>query len=1400
MKHKLFLLAGSMVPLLASDTSIGEMTSSLLPHVIGFSLFTGIFLTLFVHNCTLYIATKERDYLFYTLSICTLFIFALFFQGHHIFPFTYHSNIDTSIKILSFQASIGFLVVFSLHFLNIKTLSPALYRIAGIVTLFAILLALLGFFYFREPLCILTFLLSLSFFFFLGFFAISHHSDLATYYLIGLGGLVMGALGAFLGSLGALPNFPWHDLLLIAGIAWQMLVFSMALSRKIRLLSIEHAKAMMQIKTQNKMLFLQSRYTSVGELIRNITHQWKEPLGEIGAIQSNLKSSLVLQGNITKEKLTHAIDLSHHIITHLAQTIDTFYSFFKSQANEQYEFNAVKTIEDIQKMVNYTFKTEHIALVYEPQESHIFLLGNPNEFSHAILNLILNAKDILIQRQVSNPTVHVNISQTTNHVLVTVEDNGGGITQTPIASIFNIGTTSHEENIGLGLFITKTIVEQKMQGSIEVQNTHQGAYFSLLFPHHTYEIPQEDLHMLFDIEASTISRISHLEKDIKHHIEVEKNLRHWAQIFEKANWGIAIYEAHSKTLTLMNPALRTLYGYDEEELSHQPLALLFSQDWQEKLEGIFHTVHRTGQHTFEAIHRKKEGEHFPVEVDIIAVKEEEYHSFLYYIVNIRDLTHYKKTHQRLLLKTFALEHIHEGVFLIDHNSHFQYVNQEACRYLGYSRAELLQMRVKDIDPVFPSHKWSEHWEELKKQKIITLESTHRHKDGTLFPIEIVSNYMEYDGISFNMAMVRNITERRLLEAKKQDEQTKLFFERQFVGMAISSPNKQWLKVNDKLCDMLGYTREELLLKTWEEITYPDENLIQDNMQFERVLQGELDAFSLKKYYIHKQGHLITVEILTQCVRSENGEVEFFLTHVQDITEKEAIVAERLAKNRKLKELLEFNQSIINAIPDLLFEITPEGIYQNIWGRNDALLLDTKEKLLNKSIYDVLPKEALEVSLKTMEEVDKKGFSLGNYYALDLPDGKRWFELSVVKKQSDEHYLALVRDISERKNAQEELANLNKELENRIEQRTAELQEALAFNQGIINAIPDLLFELDSKGNYLNIWTQNEALLVKDKAQLLHKNISDFLPTEASRVIYDGLDEARKKGYSFGKSILLVLEGKEHWFELSISNKTLSDSFIVLSREITQRRETEIALMKSEEAFRAIVENSPDVIARYDLECHRVYVNPQMRLLLNRPYEALLGKTPDTLSPLLDVATFKKHFFQTIQTKQECVLEIPFLTHVPPKERWGFIRLIPELDASKNVISVLLIGHDITEEKTTKEGLLLLQTAIDHMKEALFVTDNEGIIVFINTLACQMLGYTQEELIGHHVSTIDTSISSEELLAIAQDPELNKTIILHTQHTTKQGEKLNVEIQGTRFCFNNCYYGISIAKRYTPEVK
>jgi len=729
-------------------------------------------------------------------------------------------------------------------------------------------------------------------------------------------------------------------------------------------------------------------------------------------------------------------------------------------------------------------------------------------------------------------------------------------------------------------------------------------------------------------------------------------------------------------------------------------------------------------------------------------------------------------------------------------------------------------------------------------------------------------------------------------------------------MAITSPDKRWLNVNDKLCSILGYTREELVGVTWDVLTCSEE-IEENSCWFDRVLGGETDGFSIQKRFIHKNGDFVYTNLMATCVRKQDGEVDYFLTLIEDVTlqtrtqnalqesehkfrtlvensidhiirydidariiylnpQLEAVlgvplevlisqtptqaapgntyevyeatlknviatgetahiyltipdkgegeqyhfiqivatkdasgkimgaiafgrdITEITQKKNELEKALEFNESMIHAIPDLLFEVTQDGVYVGVWAQDAALLIQQKEHLLGKNLKEVLPKEAIEIAKQTMREVDEKGFSLGNAYSLDFPDGKKWFELSASKRESSSTYMILSRDISSRKFAQEALIELTQTLEERVKERTLELQSALAFNEGIINAIPDLLFELDMEGNYLNIWAQNEALLAQSKANLLHKNIAEVLPKEAAQTIFEALHEADKNTISFGKTIYIV----EKWFELSISKKAPENTFIVLSRDITDRQNAEIELRgreekfsklfklspaaisitsletgcylevndsflyhtkyayeevvgkssaelslfvnpkdretffnqikqygfikdfeysfrakdgsigyaiayasaimykkerclighsydrsdrkkfeQSEEAFRAIVENSPDVVARYDLECCRTYVNPRMQKLLNKPLKEIIGYKPSEHTPLPEGVDFEALLSCVVREKCERHFVAPY--RMPDgMERWGDIRIIPEFNDQKEVMSVLMIGKDL----------------------------------------------------------------------------------------------------------------------------
>ncbi|MCX6270966.1 MAG: PAS domain S-box protein [Bacteroidetes bacterium] len=141
------------------------------------------------------------------------------------------------------------------------------------------------------------------------------------------------------------------------------------------------------------------------------------------------------------------------------------------------------------------------------------------------------------------------------------------------------------------------------------------------------------------------------------------------------------------------------------------------------------------------------------------------------------------------LMDFAMNKIHEAAFLVDENACFHYINENACQILGYSRDEFRQITVADIDQDFPAERWTGHWNDLQLHGSLLFEGRHKSKDGRIFPVEINANYFEYKGQSYNLALVRDITERK----RTEEMQSRMYRELR----AISNCNQTLLHAADE---------------------------------------------------------------------------------------------------------------------------------------------------------------------------------------------------------------------------------------------------------------------------------------------------------------------------------------------------------------------------------------------------------------------------------------------------------------------------------------------------------------------------------------------------------------------------------------------------------------------------
>ncbi len=134
-----------------------------------------------------------------------------------------------------------------------------------------------------------------------------------------------------------------------------------------------------------------------------------------------------------------------------------------------------------------------------------------------------------------------------------------------------------------------------------------------------------------------------------------------------------------------------------------------------------------------------------------------------------DITEQKKFEDLLSLQNHALDIMGEAVYLVDEDARIHHVNNAACKMLGYTMDELMRLRITDFDPDYNPDRWKQHWQELLEKKTITLETMHRAKNGVIVPIEVNANVIEYEGRRFNFALVRDITERKRIEAQLQHQ-------------------------------------------------------------------------------------------------------------------------------------------------------------------------------------------------------------------------------------------------------------------------------------------------------------------------------------------------------------------------------------------------------------------------------------------------------------------------------------------------------------------------------------------------------------------------------------------------------------------------------------------------------
>ncbi|MBS1212531.1 MAG: domain S-box [Proteobacteria bacterium] len=238
-------------------------------------------------------------------------------------------------------------------------------------------------------------------------------------------------------------------------------------------------EAVAQNREKDHLLIQQSRLAAMGEMVHNIAHQWRQPLSALSLIVHNIADDYAY-GELTAETLREAVSKSRRLLERMSTTVDDFRDFFRPD-KEAVDFELGHAVEDAIFIIEDSLKNNHVALE-RSLEPGLIGHGYPNQFAQAILNLLVNAKETIMERKVDGGRIDIALHRRDREAVLTVQDNAGGIDPTILPKIFDPYFTTKEQGSGIGLYMAKMIVERNMNGRVTAANSGAGALLTLAIP------------------------------------------------------------------------------------------------------------------------------------------------------------------------------------------------------------------------------------------------------------------------------------------------------------------------------------------------------------------------------------------------------------------------------------------------------------------------------------------------------------------------------------------------------------------------------------------------------------------------------------------------------------------------------------------------------------------------------------------------------------------------------------------------------------------------------------------------------------------------------------------------------------------------------------------------------